>query len=46
MVTIVFEFYIGKIMFFGKINNEMFKLMMDYKGKILNKMIRKGVLRD
>ena len=33
-------------MFSGKTNNEMLKLMMDYKGKMPNKMIRKGVLRD
>lgn len=33
-------------MFSGKTNNEMLKLMMDYKGKIPNKMVRKGVLRD
>ena len=33
-------------MFSGKTNNEMLKLMMDYKGKIPNKMIRKGALRD
>ena len=33
-------------MFSGKTNNEMLKLMMDYKGKIPNKMVRKGVLRE
>ena len=33
-------------MFSGKTNNEMLKLMMDYKGKMPNKMVRKGVLRD
>lgn len=33
-------------MFPGKTNNEMLKLMMDYKGKMPNKMIRKGSLRD
>lgn len=46
MATTVFELYTGKIMFSGKTNNEMLKLMMDYKGKIPNKMIRKGALRD
>lgn len=33
-------------MFSGKTNNEMLKLMMDYKGKMPNKMIRKGALRE
>ena len=42
----VYELYTGKIMFPGKTNNEMLKLMMDYKGKMPNKMIRKGILRD
>ena len=46
VATTVFELYTGKIMFSGKTNNEMLKLMMDYKGKIPNKMIRKGALRD
>ena len=46
VATTLFELYTGKIMFSGKTNNEMLKLMMDYKGKIPNKMIRKGSLRD
>lgn len=46
VATTVFELYTGKIMFSGKTNNEMLKLMMDYKGKMPNKMIRKGALRD
>ncbi|XP_027046595.1 serine/threonine-protein kinase PRP4 homolog isoform X1 [Pocillopora damicornis] len=46
VATTLFELYTGKIMFPGKTNNEMLKLMMDYKGKIPNKMIRKGSLRD
>lgn len=33
-------------MFPGKTNNEMLKLMMDFKGKMPNKMIRKGMLKD
>ena len=33
-------------MFSGKTNNEMLKLMLDYKGKMPNKMIRKGALRE
>lgn len=36
---ILYEFYIGKILFFGKINNYMLKFVMDFKGKMLNKMI-------
>ncbi|XP_068693758.1 serine/threonine-protein kinase PRP4 homolog [Montipora foliosa] len=46
VATTLFELYTGKIMFSGKTNNEMLKLMMDYKGKIPNKMVRKGALRD
>lgn len=46
VATTVFELYTGKIMFSGKTNNEMLKLMMDYKGKMPNKMVRKGALRD
>lgn len=42
----IYELYTGKIMFPGKTNNEMLKLMMDFKGKIPNKMIRKGMLKD
>ena len=33
-------------MFPGKTNNEMLKLMMDMKGKMPNKLIRKGTFRD
>ncbi|XP_073234228.1 uncharacterized protein [Porites lutea] len=46
VATTLFELYTGKIMFSGKTNNEMLKLMMDYKGKMPNKMIRKGALRE
>ena len=46
VATTLFELYTGRIMFSGKTNNEMLKLMMDYKGKMPNKMVRKGVLRD
>lgn len=46
VATTLFELYTGKIMFSGKTNNEMLKLMMDYKGKIPNKMVRKGALRE
>lgn len=40
------ELYTGKILFPGKTNNHMIKLAMDLKGKMPNKMIRKGVFKD
>ncbi|XP_038624028.1 serine/threonine-protein kinase PRP4 homolog [Tachyglossus aculeatus] len=42
----LYELYIGKILFPGKTNNHMLKLAMDLKGKMPNKMIRKGVFKD
>ena len=42
----IYELYTGKILFPGKTNNHMLKLFMDYRGKIPNKVIRKGVLKD
>lgn len=42
----LFEIYTGKILFPGKTNNEMLKLMMDVKGKMPNKVIRKGMCKD
>ncbi|EDV25501.1 uncharacterized protein TRIADDRAFT_24000, partial [Trichoplax adhaerens] len=42
----LFEIYTGKILFPGKTNNEMLKLMMDMKGKMPNKVIRKGMCKD
>ncbi|XP_013378564.1 serine/threonine-protein kinase PRP4 homolog [Lingula anatina] len=44
--TTLFELYTGKIMFPGKTNNEMLKLMMDIKGKMPNRVIRKGMFKD
>ena len=38
----VYELYTGRIMFPGKSNNEMLKLIMDLKGKLPNRLIRKG----
>ena len=38
--------YTGKIMFPGKSNNEMMRLFMELKGKIPNKIIRKGMFRE
>ncbi|KAG1652177.1 Serine/threonine-protein kinase PRP4 [Nymphon striatum] len=42
----LYELYTGKIMFPGKTNNQMLKFFMDLKGKIPNKLIRKGVFRE
>ena len=44
--TTIYELYTGKILFPGKTNNEMLKLMMDVKGKMANKQIRKGTFRE
>ena len=42
----LYELYTGKILFPGKTNNEMLKLMMQLKGKMPNKIIRKGMFRE
>lgn len=42
----LYELYTGKILFPGKSNNEMLKLMMQLKGKMPNKLIRKGMFKD
>ncbi|XP_057190480.1 serine/threonine-protein kinase PRP4 homolog [Triplophysa rosa] len=42
----LYELYTGKILFPGKTNNHMLKLAMDLKGKMPNKMIRKGLCKD
>ena len=42
----VYELYTGKILFPGKTNNEMLKLMMESKGKMPHRMVRKGMFRD
>jgi len=42
----IFELYTGKIMFAGNSNNQMLKLFMDFKGKLSNKLIRKGAFKD
>lgn len=42
----IYELYTGKILFPGTSNNEMLKFMMDLKGKIPNKVSRKGMFRD
>ncbi|KAJ8279510.1 hypothetical protein COCON_G00065760 [Conger conger] len=42
----LYELYTGKILLSGKTNNHMLKLAMDVKGKMPNKMIRKGLFKD
>ena len=42
----IFELYTGKILFPGKSNNEMLKLMMELKGKMPNRVARKGMFRE
>ena len=42
----LFELYTGKILLAGKTNNEMLKLMFDIKGKMPNKLIRKGTFKE
>ncbi|XP_061522710.1 pre-mRNA processing factor 4Bb [Phycodurus eques] len=42
----LYELYTGKILFPGSSNNHMIKLAMDAKGKMPNKMIRKGLFKD
>lgn len=42
----VFELYTGKIMFAGRTNNDMLKLMMELRGKAPNKLVRRGLMRD
>ena len=42
----VYELYTGRILFPGKSNNEMLKLMMDLKGKMPNRMVRRGLFKE
>ena len=42
----LYELYTGKILFPGKTNNDMLKLMMQVKGKMPNKLVRRGMFRD
>ncbi|VDL19896.1 unnamed protein product [Hymenolepis diminuta] len=41
----LYELYTGRIMFPGKTNNEMLRLFMETRGRIPNKVIRRGTLR-
>ncbi|MEW5315716.1 MAG: hypothetical protein WDW38_007124 [Sanguina aurantia] len=40
--TVVYELFTGKILFPGRSNNEMLRLMMDVKGPFTKKMLRRG----
>uniref|UniRef100_A0A914X8T2 Serine/threonine-protein kinase PRP4 homolog n=1 Tax=Plectus sambesii TaxID=2011161 RepID=A0A914X8T2_9BILA len=42
----LYEVYTGRIMFSGKSNNQMLKYIMELKGKLPNKLIRKGQFKD
>lgn len=42
----IYELATGQIMFTGSSNNKMLKCFMDLKGKISNKLIRKGRFKD
>ena len=43
---VIYELYTGKILFPGRSNNEMLKLMMDVQGPFPKKMLRKGAFAD
>ena len=42
----MYELFTGKILFPGKTNNEMLKLIMDVKGPFPKKMLKKGAFTD
>ncbi len=42
----LFELYTGKILFPGKTNNQMLKLMMDLKGRFSQKLVKRGKFSD
>jgi len=42
----IYELYTGKILFAGKTNNEMLKLMMEVKGKMPHRVAKKGMFKD
>jgi len=42
----IYEVYTGKILFPGNSNNQMLKYFMDLKGKMPNKLARKGAFKD
>lgn len=39
---VIYELFTGRILFPGRSNNEMLKLMMDVKGAFPKKMLKKG----
>ncbi|KAM7539461.1 hypothetical protein Aperf_G00000054838 [Anoplocephala perfoliata] len=41
----LYELYTGRIMFPGKTNNEMLRLIMETRGRIPNRVVRRGTLR-
>jgi hypothetical protein len=45
-IFVCFLVYTGRILFNGKSNNQMLKCVMDLKGKIPNKIIRRGQFKD
>ena len=46
MGCVIYELFTGKILFPGKTNNEMLKLIMDVKGPFPKKMLKKGAFTD
>jgi len=46
MASVLYELFTGKIMFQGRSNNHMLKLMQEVKGKLPHKMIKKGLLGE
>lgn len=42
----IISVYTGRILFSGKSNNNMLRCFMDLKGKIPNKVIRKGQFKE
>lgn len=43
---VLYELFTGQILFPGRTNNEMLRLMMDVKGPFPRKMLRKGAFWD
>ena len=43
---VIYELFTGKILFPGRTNNEMLKLMMDVKGPFPKKMLKKAAFAD
>lgn len=41
-IVTLYELYTGKVMFPGKTNNDMLRLIMRVKGKISNRLLKKG----